>query len=371
MTVPVVDLFAGAGGSAAGAALAGAAVRLSVEIDPVACETLRRNSAVHGGSVLERDVCLLSGDELRASSGLSKRDPLIITGGPPCQPFSKAAYWTDPGDDSRYRRARAKGIVAERPSPIFRAAPDSRRDLLDDFARLIIESRATGFVFENVPSIQHPRNRRTFARFRARLEEADYRTLLIHANSAQFGVPQVRRRIILLGLKKLLPAKPQPTHRLVGEKHAPGLFNPPTAGEALRPYRRKEFSEPEEIVSGRWANELREIPPGMNYKALTAWAGHRNPVFEAETRFWSFLLKLHPERPSWTIAANPGPWVGPFHWSSRRLRTVEMAALQSFPSGYSFAGSRRDRVRQIGNAMPPLLAAAVLRPLLCQVDGRT
>jgi DNA (cytosine-5)-methyltransferase 1 len=80
------------------------------------------------------------------------------------------------------------------------------------------------------------------------------------------------------------------------------------------------FAEPEEVVAGRWAKQLREIPPGWNYKYLTAWAGHKNPLFDAETRFWHFLLKLHPDKPSWTVPANPGPWVGPFHWDSRRLR---------------------------------------------------
>jgi len=117
-------------------------------------------------------------------------------------------------------------------------------------------------------------------------------------------------------------------------------------------------------VKGRYEKELREIPPGKNYKALTAWAGHPRPVFEAERRYWSLLLKLSPDLPSWTIQANPGPWVGPFHWTSRRLRTVELAALQTFPEGYRFAGKRRDRVRQIGNAVPPLLAQRMIEPLL-------
>jgi DNA (cytosine-5)-methyltransferase 1 len=112
------------------------------------------------------------------------------------------------------------------------------------------------------------------------------------------------------------------------------------------------------------------VPPGQNYKALTAWAGHPSPSFVAETRFWSFLLKLSPGSPSWTVAANPGPWVGPFHWESRRLRTAELAALQSFPAGYVFEGNRRERVRQVGNAVPPLLARAMMGPLLAALSGK-
>jgi DNA (cytosine-5)-methyltransferase 1 len=71
-------------------------------------------------------------------------------------------------------------------------------------------------------------------------------------------------------------------------------------------------------------------------------------------------LKLSPELPAWTVPASPGPWTGPFHWESRRLRTPELAALQGFPPGYVFAGSRRERVRQIGNAAPPPLAQPMI-----------
>src|SRR5262249_50651012 len=146
---------------------------------------------------------------------------------------------------------------------------------------------------------------------------------------------------------------------------------PVNAGEALRPLEDERYFEPEEVVKGRYAKELREVPPGQNYKALSAWAGHPNPVFEAESRFWSFLLKLSPDLPSWTIQANPGPWVGPFHWTSRRLRTVELAALQTFPPSYSFAGKRRDRVRQIGNAVPARLAQRLIEPLIFALGSST
>jgi DNA (cytosine-5)-methyltransferase 1 len=367
--VAVIDLFAGAGGSATGARIAGADVRLSVEIDEVACATLASNDGARGGRVVQADVTTLSGDRLRQLARARPSEQLLVIGGPPCQPFSKAAYWTDPGHDSRFRRARSAGKEIERPAPITQPKSDDRRSLLDEFARLVIESRADAFMFENVPSIMHPRNRATFAAFRARLEAAGFVTTFYVANAAHFGVPQTRQRVVLTGVHdaQIRPAKP--THSLPDDP-ANGLAPAVSAGEAVREFRSKRYAEPEEVVKGRWARELREIPPGMNYKALTAWAGHANPVFEPETRFWSFLLKLHPNRPSWTIAANPGPWVGPFHWGDRRLRTVELAALQGFPAGYVFTGNRRERVRQIGNAMPPPLAAAMVRPILETLSAR-
>ena len=71
--------------------------------------------------------------------------------------------------------------------------------------------------------------------------------------------------------------------------------------------------------------------------------------------------------PSWTIAAQPGPWVGPFHWTNRRLRVPEISALQTFPEDYIFIGSRRSIQRQIGNAVPSLLAKEMVNFLIKQV----
>jgi DNA (cytosine-5)-methyltransferase 1 len=368
--VPVIGLFAGAGGLEIGAHLAGADVRLSVDNDETACETLRQNPAFHPSLVLEADISKLDGKSLRKRAGLSVREPCIVVGGPPCQPFSKSSYWTDPGDDSRYRQAKRKGQAAPpKPVPITRAKPDERRTLVQEFLRLIVETDAQGFLFENVVSITHPRNKKVLESFIEEAEAAKYQTLLLKVNAVEYGVPQMRQRIVVLGLKRGRPSKPEPTHAASRDQTLIALPPPVTAGEALRPFEDERYFEPEEVVTGRYEPELREIPPGQNYKALSAWAGHPNPVFEAETRFWTFLLKLSPDLPSWTVQANPGPWVGPFHWTSRRLRTVELAALQTFPPGYVFAGTRRDRVRQIGNAVPALLAQRLIEPLVCALGG--
>ena len=104
--------------------------------------------------------------------------------------------------------------------------------------------------------------------------------------------------------------------------------------------------------------------PGHNYIALSARDGYPNPKFIANKRFWNFLLKLHPLLPSWTIAAQPGPWVGPFHWNNRRLRVHEVASIQTFPMDYVFTGSRRAIQKQIGNAVPPLLGQKMVEHLL-------
>jgi DNA (cytosine-5)-methyltransferase 1 len=361
-TTPIIDLFAGAGGLGLAAMRAGGEPRLHVELDPMPCATLKANELALGGRVVEEDVTKLHGSDLRSLAGLSTRDPLVVIGGPPCQPFSKAAFWSEDGDDAAYRRARLAGENAPPPAE-HGPREDSRRFLILEFIERVVESRADGFLFENVLSLIAPRNRPILDAMMSRASSAGYHMTLVRANAVEFGVPQRRERIFVLGSRHQQPISPAPTHskRL---SHESKLLPPVGAASAIASFAGEEYFEQEEVVTGRWAAHLEEVPPGWNYKALTEWAGHPAPTFVAETRFWNFLLKLEPDRPSWTIPANPGPWVGPFHWESRRLRTPELAAIQGFPPGYKFVGNRRQVVRQIGNAAPPPLASPMISSVL-------
>jgi DNA (cytosine-5)-methyltransferase 1 len=119
--------------------------------------------------------------------------------------------------------------------------------------------------------------------------------------------------------------------------------------------------EPSEKVNGKWGHLLPAIPPGDNYLFYTAERGHPDPVFDWRSRYWSFLLKLDPERPSPTIQASPGPNIGPFHWESRRLRIPEVKRLMTFPDDFNIVGKRGSAQAQLGNAVPPLLAEHVAK----------
>ncbi|HEV2172200.1 MAG TPA: DNA cytosine methyltransferase [Nitrospira sp.] len=362
--IATIDLFAGAGGLSLGARDAGAELRLHLDNDPNSCATLRANRRRWKCAVVvEGDVEEAGGRAIRRLADIPRREPLLIVGGAPCQPFSKAAYWIEKGAEAAYRRARAAGKHVERPAAPSMARPDDRRELVWEYWRIVRETEASGFVFENVPSILHPRNRHIVDSLMSAAAEAGYLTTLVRSNAAEYGVAQRRERVFVLGAQRRRPELPRPTHYLPGRK-TPGRRPAKTAGQAIARYAAESYAEPEETVSGRWADHLRSIPPGWNYKAHTAWGGHQHPTFVTETRFWSFLLKLHPDLPSWTVSANPGPWVGPFHWESRRLRTVELAALQGFPDGYMFVGDRRSRVRQIGNAVPPPLAKRMVESVI-------
>jgi DNA (cytosine-5)-methyltransferase 1 len=134
--------------------------------------------------------------------------------------------------------------------------------------------------------------------------------------------------------------------------------------------------EDEEIVDGQFAELAAEIPPGQNYLWHTSRYGGRD-VFEWRSRYWTFLLRLDPDRPSTTLQAQPGPWVGPFHWENvpnaageqraRRLRLPEMLRIMTFPDDFVMVGSRADAQRQLGNAVPVELGKVVVRALMEQL----
>jgi DNA (cytosine-5)-methyltransferase 1 len=376
---PVISLFTGSGGLDLGAHLARCASLVCVEIDEDCVSTLSQNREFARSQVISTDLREVSSEEILSSAKLKRGEAALLIGGPPCQPFSKAAYWTSTGEEARRREqlpSRSRGLRKSRSvkqfnRKKFNPREDPRSSLIDEYVRVLNDLRPSGFVFENVMSIRHPKSLPVFEGFLHRCRRAGYSVTVFEANAAEFGVPQLRRRVFVTGLRgKLAPTPPAATHRVNGT----GVQSLPlavTAGEAISNFSSPKLAEPGEVIQGRYASQLREIPPGWNYKALSAWAGHPKPIFEAESRYWHFLLKLHPDKPSWTIAASPGPWTGPFHWDTRRLRVPELAALQSFPSTFEFAGSRRSIQRQIGNAVPPLLAKAVVSGLVKQIAGKS
>jgi len=121
----------------------------------------------------------------------------------------------------------------------------------------------------------------------------------------------------------------------------------------------RDYEDDELKVGGKWGHLLPEIPPGDNYLFFTEKRGHPNPIFAWRSKYWSFLLKLSPDKPSWTIQAQPGPYVGPFHWKNRRLTISEIKRLQTFPDDYIIYGNRKSAHRQLGDAVPPLLAEKI------------
>lgn len=311
-----------------------------MEFDADAAKTLSLNSDDH--TVIERaDVATLDFHQHREDS-----DDTIVIGGPPCQPFSKNGYWVK--NENR----------------LIEADP---RNMLSQFLRVVKESSPKGFLLENVESLRHPTNKQALEAFVSAAEVLGYNCTVSLANAADYGVPQKRKRVFIFGRRGGKAVMPHPK-RLRSSDPADGL--PPHLGVEgfLKPFSSSRFFEPAEMVSGgTYEYELQHVPPGRNYMALDELTGYSGRTFRRGGRFWNFLYKLHPNEPSITIAAQPGPWVGPFHWNNRRLRAPEAAAIQTFPADYKFHGSRRSIQKQIGNAVPCLLGEAMVKHLIDHV----
>jgi DNA (cytosine-5)-methyltransferase 1 len=112
------------------------------------------------------------------------------------------------------------------------------------------------------------------------------------------------------------------------------------------------------------------VPPGENYLHFTKERGHPSPKFRWRSRYWSFLLKLSPTMPSWTIQARRSNNMGPLHWRNRILRIAEVKRLQTFPDSWFLSGTVEQQWRQVGNAVPPLLAERVARAVAEQIPRR-
>jgi len=336
-----ISIFSGAGGLDVGALQAGAKIVACVENDSDAAETLRLNHGHLKAEILERDIQDVNFEQW---SGINSS---ILIGGPPCQPFSKNGYWVK--NDNRLIQ-------------------DDPRNLLGQFLRGLSEMRPKGFLFENVESILHPTNKDEFFRFVKNAESLGYRCTQFKTNAADFGVPQKRKRVFVfgvLGAKNSIPT-PQATHSDHSKKsfddNLPDYLG---VGSFIKKFDKPIYAEPQEDASkGTYFHELTNVPGGKNYMALAKLDDYSGKTFRPGGRFWNFLYKLHPNLPSITIAAQPGPWVGPFHWSDRRLRVPEIAAIQTFPETYKFAGNRRSIQKQIGNAVPCVLAEKMVRHLM-------
>jgi DNA (cytosine-5)-methyltransferase 1 len=186
-------------------------------------------------------------------------------------------------------------------------------------------------------------------------------------NTADYGIPQTRERFICVGVRKdfsdqfIFPEKTHynPDDEKLTEEDKKGKKRWVTCGDAIGDLD-YDLPEDEEMQAGsKHKDLLKLVPPGDNYLYFTAERGYPTPLFKWRSRYWSFLLKLSPERPSWTIQASFSNNQGPFHWKNRFLRINEIKRIQTFPDDYELCGDFRDQWRQVGNAVPVEMANIV------------
>lgn len=333
MSAPkALGLFSGAGGLDLGLEAAGFKMTACVELDHVRCETLAQNRP--DWNIAQADITKLSGRELLAVSECDEID--LVAAGPPCQPFSKSAYWQTEG--------KVRDTV--------------RSQLIFEPVRVAREIGARAIVIENVPGLCYKNAKHIFEELLAKLSAAGYQTTWGVVDAADYGVPQNRKRLLVMGLQDAQPTLPTPTH---------SFENYVTAGQAIGDLVTEAWCDQEQ-VNGKYGWLLRSIPPGQNYIHLTKKGGGE-PIFKYRSKYWNFLLKLSPERPSWTIASDVGMYTGPFHWDNRRLRIPELQRLQTIPDGWVFSAGYRTVRKQIGDAVPPLFAQRVGEQVKQQLAG--
>lgn len=359
-----ISLFTGAGGLDLGFEDADFRTVAAVEHNERARATLLRNRDGFFSELREEairsDVIGLDVDDLLRAAGVERGEVDLLHGGPPCTPFSKSGYWLE------YKRRGA----------------DPKASLLDNYVEILKAIQPRAFLMENVYALAYRNhNRAVFERFIQGVREAGYSFDHKIIVAADHGVPQLRQRLFCVGLRRSEVAGPIDAWRFDWplETHSGphetrkdwncDLLPHVTAGAAVAGLTdATNPPEPEEVIRGTFAEELAGVPPGENYLFWTAKRGHKQPRFTWRSRYWSFLLKLHPDRPSPTIQGQPGPWVGPFHWDNRRLRVGELKRLMTFPDAFVIEGSRREQQLQLGNAVPPLLATGLATSLRAALD---
>lgn len=317
-THSLVSLFSGGGGLDLGLSFAGFEPVFSSDIETAHCETVKHNFP--DAVVIPSDVCDLTGEKIRQLTQIAEFD--LLCGGPPCQAFS---------------------ILGQRNS-----FDDPRGKLVFEFARMVIELHPQAFIFENVPGLLNVNGgddwRQLLEFFR---DETQYKIFDSVLNAADFGIPQIRRRVFIVGFQNhdLNFKFPKETHR--------------------------DYEEPVSFLNGNLSNWLpakfalenvehlpnqRIRPHGerVRNRYLTVPLGGRDKVDRTD--------RIHPERPSGTVlvgskAGGGRPFIHPYE--PRHLTVREAARLQSFPDWYEFQNSGTWQYRAVGNAVPPLLAKAI------------
>ena len=177
--IVAVSLFSGAGGLDIASFMAGVPVISSTDFDADCIKTLKENENIFGKTeIFEGDLHEIDSSVFSDIVKKNNPDKFIVIGGAPCQPFSKAGYWV--GNNTR------KGIN------------DPRATLVNEYLRVVTDIKPDGFLFENVESLMHPTNRVLIDRFIEIITEAGYGYRIVRANALEYGVPQRRKRLIIL-----------------------------------------------------------------------------------------------------------------------------------------------------------------------------
>lgn len=394
-----IDLFAGCGGLSEGFYKQGFNALAHVEIDHFACETLKTRMRYYGYStadnaVLEQDITAKDiVKKIEAVVGDEEVD--IIIGGPPCQSFSPLGKAKD---DHNMQK-------------------DPRNYLFENYVKVLNHFKPKFFVFENVTGLLDTeiQGKSIFKIILRRLRQK-YRVLskeeTIVLNATSYGVPQERKRVILIGTRRDLDVKPeevyatiQKTHYLPGdsEKQIGDLKRYVTVRDAISDL--PKLHSGQGTVEAEYLNDYSECSEYVKLlrkpsdTILRDHIARKNNEKDIERykvmaeNHWNFLqlLDFRPDlahekkrvffnsykvqwwdMPARTIIAHlykdGNQFIHPDYEQGRSITVREAARLQSFPDDFVFEGSRTEQFKQIGNAVPPMLAEAIAKAIKSKLN---
>jgi DNA (cytosine-5)-methyltransferase 1 len=357
----VISLFSGGGGLDLGLEMAGFSTKVAVEMEPYACSTLASNRArmsevgpghtfVQDATIIERDIRRVPATEVLRAAGLRPGEPVLLAGGPPCVTFSVAG--------------RREGLTAE------------TGRLFEDYVRIVRVTRPRALLFENVKGLVNAigtdgERGGAFRTIFEALTSAGYALTWRVVNAADYGVPQQRERVIIIGRRGRTPfAFPTPTH------YDP--LRPPDVRPAdLQPWRdvRSAIGDlPPAAPAGEPPTVPNHIARRHGPAVIAAFRatppGKRNPAYKRDRLLW--------DRPAKVIRAQGKPKPDgsgqknsshqAIHPDDHRQLTVrECARIQTFPDWYELPDTFVNGYRIVGDAVPVQLAYELGRSVLEQL----
>jgi len=319
-----IDLFSGSGGFALGFDNKGFQNVFSIDIEPSFCETYKYNFPKH--QLIEKDICDLSDSEITYLKEFYEID--VVIGGPPCQGFSMA------GNIGR------------------KFINDPRNKLFKEFVRVVKLVEPKFFVMENVARLYNHNKGETKNEIINDFQNIGYKVECKILNSADYGVPQVRKRIIFIGTKLnqeiIFPKKT--IRKYLTVKDVLNNYPPLSSGE--------ESSIPNHVAmnhSEQMLEKMKYVKDGGNRAEIPENLRPKSGDIRKYIRYKSY-------EPSVCVT---GDMRKIFHYEQNRALTVrELAKLQSYPDDFVFKGTKISQQQQVGNSVPPKMAEAIAEAII-------
>ena len=327
----VLDLFCGCGGLSLGFEQAGFEILLGIDNWNEALNTFQNNH--RNSEILCADLSKIKPQKI------NKKFDLII-GGPPCQGFS----------------------ISGKRNP-----KDPRNKLYQSFVSFVEYFQPSAFIMENVPNLVAMNKGKVKDQIIKEFEELGYKVVYKILLTSDFGVPQNRKRVIFVGLKNgkefIFPEGKYSNKKITSFEAISDLPENEVKDGTLYPYSQKMMRENSTKIFNHEATKHAEktmeiislVPDGGNYKDLPKHLQNTRKVNIAWTR-------LSSKKPSFTIDTGHNHH---FHYKFNRVPTVrESARIQSFPDTFIFSGKKNDQLKQVGNAVPPIIGKVIGKMLI-------